>query len=282
MNRLDPQQSEQWSKQSRYWSNIGRPLRPGTDDIELFRNALQFHPDDRAREPVNCLIYGVTPELHSLAHESGFQVLAVDQNQDMIGAIWPGEVGSAILANWLDVPLDTGTVDALMCDGGLHLLRYRDEQQALVTEISRLVGKGGRVVFRLFLPSEGGETAETVLADLAAGKIPNLNCLKIRLGTAMMSTSEEGVSLHDIWFRLRTFFDNAEWPAVAAKLGWATEHLEVIEAYRNSPARYYFVSLAQALELFTEDAGAAFELASISYPPSIMGDRCPVVSFNRI
>ena len=267
---------------SRNWANIGRPLRPGAEDIRLFRTALEGWPDTTAASAVRAIILGVTPELHDLAQDLGVQVLAVDQNPDMIRAIWPGQDGSAILSDWRDVPLPDASADVVMCDGGLHLLPYPAGQQALIAEIARLVRRGGRVAFRLFLPAEHGETPDAVLADLDAGSIPNLNCLKLRLGTAMMSSSEEGVCLHDIWSRLRSHYHDAEWPAVAAQLGWTLEHLEVIDSYRASATRYHFVSLEQVLHLFTAGDEPCFELAALTRPGSIMGDRCPVVSFRRI
>lgn len=260
---------------------MGSPLRPAPEDIQFYRDVLKVWSQKNARGSVRTLIFGVTPELHSLAQESGCQLLAVDRNPDMIKTIWPGEDGTAVCCDWRDVPLPRGGTDVVMCDGGLHLIPYRDEQLALIAEIRRLLRKGGRVAFRLFLPSEHGETPEEVLADLAAGKIPNLNCLKLRLGTAMMSTSEEGVSLHDVWYQLRSFYNNAEWSSVAEKLGWEAEHLEVIESYRDSAARYHFVSLRQVVQLFTEGDKPGFELASIWYPEYPMGERCPLVSFYR-
>jgi len=124
------------------------------------------------------------------------------------------------------------------------------------------------------------ETPEDVLAALNAGQIRDLNCLKLRLGPALMQSAESGVCLHDVWLKLREQ-THSDWAELANRLGWPVEKLSVIDAYYGSTARYYFVTLQQAVDLFTSVPGGAFVVDRVDYPDYEMGDRCPTLVLIR-
>ena len=116
-----------WNVIARYWNCLGPPLRPCFDDTTAFSRLLTL-PD---RLKTDALILGVTPELYRLEWPVGSRIRAADRSRQMIDAIWPGPADEAIEADWLDLPLEDNSLDCVLCDGGLHLLQYPNEQRRL-------------------------------------------------------------------------------------------------------------------------------------------------------
>ena len=94
----------------------------------------------------------------------------------------------------------------------------------------------------------------------------------------MMRSAEDGVLTHDIWQRLSDKAPSG-WQPLADRLGWSLEHLAVIDAYRASTERYHFVTLQQAIALFT--SAGAFDVAGVSFPGYEMGELCPTLVLTR-
>lgn len=270
----------QWPNIARNWLQIGAPLRPSVEDIGFFGAALASYCDAYPGVAPQGLILGVTPELYALPWPDRNLLRAVDCTQAMIDFVWPGSAAQVLQADWRAIDLPDGSVDIVMCDGGLHLLPYMAGQRALATSLARLVCTGGQVVFRLFLPGGQTETVDQVLMALLAGQIPNLNHLKLRLGAAMMPNSAMGVGLDDVWQALVTA-TGGNWYELADRLGWSVDHLAVIDAYRGSKARYHFVSLVDVVQLFTSVEDGAFTVSSVHVPAYELGERCPTITFRR-
>jgi hypothetical protein len=225
------------------------------------------------------LILGVTPELHGLAWPDPDLLLAADRTIELIEHVWPGDRDKVLRSDWREIDLPPGSIDVALCDGGLHLMPWPDGQRALAARLAETLAPGARLAFRLFLPPETPEAPEQVLADLDAGKIRDLNCLKLRLGAAMQGSAREGVCLGDVWLRVRAQAGSG-WPALAGRLGWAADHLEVIDAYRGSSERYHFVTLPQVTALFCAEGGA-FDVERVSFPTYELGERCPTLVLKR-
>ena len=100
----------------------------------------------------------------------------------MISHIWPGPAAHVIQADWRELPLADASLDVVVCDGGLHLLDYPQGQSQLARTLARAIAPDGLFAVRLFVPPPQPETEAEVLAALLAGRIPDLNCLKLRLG----------------------------------------------------------------------------------------------------
>src|SRR5207244_1706187 len=145
------------------------------------------------------LLLGVTPEIYGLGWPEGHEFVAVDQTRTMIDHVWPGRSDQIIEANWLELPLPRGSKDLAFCDGGLHLLGYPSAQRLMVDRLHDVVAPGGRCIFRLFAVSARKETSDQVLKNLFAGRIPNLNVLKLCLGMALQESPETGIEVHEIW-----------------------------------------------------------------------------------
>jgi SAM-dependent methyltransferase len=194
----------------------------------------------------------------------------------MIAHVWPGAPDAVLQADWRELGLGSASIDVALCDGGLHLLDYPAAQAALLRHLADLLAPDGLLAMRLFLPPATPETPEAVLAALLARRIRDLNCLKLRLGMALQRSPQAGVALHEVWSTLRQA--GGDWDSLARRLGWAQEHLEVIDAYRDSAATYHFVTEAEVSALAADNG---FELLWTGRPAYEMGAQCPTAVFRR-
>jgi SAM-dependent methyltransferase len=276
-------QAGQWPSVARIWHQLGSPLRPVETDLDCCRAALADWLRDFDGRLPRALILGVTPELYHLPWPMGSLVMAVDRTHEMVRHVWPGDGSQVLLADWRQMEWPDASFDLVLCDGGLHLLDHPTGQRALADRLERIIAPGGRFVLRLFVPPAQPEAPQEVLKELLSGQIPNLNCLKLRLGMALQESPAEGVALQTVWRRLRE--TTGDWSELAATLGWPLEQLLAIDAYRDSPARYHFVSAAHAEDLMCNgdgsDDGGPFHLQRTSVPSYPMGAQCPTLVFHR-
>jgi SAM-dependent methyltransferase len=266
---------EHWPLMAQFWAQIGSPLRPTKEDLAHYQRCAEEWI--KVHGPPRILLLGVTPEIYALRWPKGHDFVAVDQTRTMIDYVWPGRRNQIVEADWLDLPLPSASRDLVFCDGGLHLLEYPSAQLLLVERLHDVIASGGRCIFRLFAAPVVGENDDTVLNDLSAGRIPNLNVLKLRLGMALQESPKTGIEVDAIWNSLRG--QAGDWDQLAANLGWPVEHLRPIDAYKNSESRYHFISEDQAIELFCGDG--KFTPVGLHRSGYILGERCPIVVFER-
>jgi len=272
-----PFPAEHWPDISRLWEQVGPPLRPSKEDIEFINDAIGSLHDNNI--PARALILGVTPEMYHLPCLDKTKILASDHTKAMIDDVWPGPRSTAICTEWTTLPLLSGSREIVLCDGGIHLMTYPAEQRQLVRTLHRVVAIDGLCIFRLFVPPREQETAEDVIKDLLEGRISNLNLLKLRLGMALQEDTSRGVELRKIWNTIR--HAAPDFNQLALQIGWPLKHLQVINTYRNSPVRYYFMSVSDVRHLFCQDPGG-FEFVKIYSPTYELGERCPTVVFRRV
>jgi len=224
------------------------------------------------------LLLGVTPEIYHLPWPAGTDLLAVDHAQQMIDFVWPGAPEAALCADWLDMPLVDGSRDIALLDGGIALLAYPRDSRRLVQRLRAIISAGGLCIFRLFAPPAQQESPDVVLADLLAGRIPNVNVLKLRLGMALMGSAEEGVALATVWDTLHQAAPDLT--ALAARLGWPVDETLAINAYRGLETRYHFLTADQVTALFCDDPDG-FVLQNVHTPSYALGERCPTLVLRR-
>ena len=261
------------------WKQIGPPLRPSEEDLGFVELAIREWREDNHGNPPRVLILGVTPELYRLPWPTGSEVKAVDRTPEMVLHVWPGEASDVLLADWRQMNLPDQSFDIVLCDGGLHLLDYPVGQATLCKTLARLMAPAGLFVIRLFVPPIDREYPREVLEDLMTGKIPDLNCLKLRLGMSLQESPAAGVALNAVWQLLSGTCDN--WSELANRLGWATEHLSAIDAYRDSQAHYHFVTADQVCTMMSQQTQGALKLQRFDKPGYRLGDRCPTLVFKR-
>jgi hypothetical protein len=268
--------SVHWQETARKWQLLGPPLRPSPQDIEFFKDGVQewIHHYGKPR----VLLLGVTPEIYNLPWLEGTSFLAVDHSQAMIDAVWPGPKEGALCVDWLSLQLPDSSRDIILCDGGLHLLTYPWEQQQLVRILQAILSDQGLFIIRLYAPPTQQESPDVVLKDLLEGRISNLNILKLRLGMSLLESAAEGVALGMIWQLIHEVAPDLE--RLASRIGWSVDHMLVINTFRGSTDRFYFVTVNQVIDLFCNNPGG-FEVHRLRVPSYELGEQCPTILLQR-
>jgi SAM-dependent methyltransferase len=261
-----------WPDIAKKWEKVGPPLRPTAPDLAAYLEALGHKAEPRA------VMLGVTPEIYRLPWPPGADVVAIDHTLGMIEAVWPGPRGRAVCGDWTKMPLERASRDVALCDGGLHLLSSPRGQAALVDNLLRVLAPAGIFVLRVFAPDVRPETADTVIDDLLAGKVSNVNVLKLRLAMALQGDASSGVMLAAVWSSL--FGSGIGYGELADRIGWDPIELATLDSYRECRTRYHFVTLSEVIELFCNRRGG-FELVNVRTPSYELGERCPTVTLRR-
>jgi SAM-dependent methyltransferase len=271
------QYANRWPDFSRQWHLLGSPLRPVAQDISFCEDAvLEWN---RLHGAPKVLILGVTPEIYHLPWPERTDIIAADSKQDMINNVWPGPKDAVLLTDWLDLDLPDASRDIVLCDGGLHLLSYPDEQVRLVNLLNRIISDDGLLIIRLYTPPPKQESPDAILEDLLAGRISNINIMKLRVGMSIMENSEKGVQLRNIWNTVNRVAPDLN--NLAANLGWPLEQTLVFNAYKESAIRYCFVTIDQVLDMACRKPGG-FEIRSVRIPSYELGNQCPTLVLKRI
>lgn len=268
---------DHWAEMARQWRQAGSPLRPSKQDLSFCIDAVgEWHRHCGVAPRV--LLLGVTPDIYRLPWPEGTDILAVDRSQPMIDIVWPGSKDAVLCADWLTLALPDSSRDIALCDGGLPLLSYPQEQQQLVHILRSLLSDKGLCIFRLFVPPQQRESTDAVLQDLFEGRISNLNILKLRLAMSLQNSAAQGVELRTVWCAVREIASDLE--GLAEKIGWPLEHMLAINIYRDSTARYSFVTVDQVCDLFCGRSGG-FKLRYLHVPSYEFGERCPTIVLQR-
>jgi len=268
--------ADRWPETARQWQQLGPPLRPAAEDIGFYSDAVREWGGHGGAPRV--LLLGVTPELYRLPWPKGTDFLAADRTQAMIDNVWPGPPGAVQRTDWLALALPDSSRDFVLCDGGLPLLAYPEEQRRLVCLLRAVLSDQGLCVLRLYVPPPQRELPGAVLKDLLGGRIPNLNILKLRLSMSLQEEVAEGVELATVWHALHEAAPDLE--GLASRIGWSVQHMLAINAYRGSTDRFYFATVDQVSDLFCKSPGG-FEVRRLHVPSYELGERCPTIVLRR-
>lgn len=268
--------ADHWPEMARQWEQIGPPLRPTAEDIGFCWDAVQEWVRHRGRPRV--LLLGVTPELYRLPWPKATDFLAVDRSQTMIDSVWPGPKEAVQCADWRELNLPESSRDVVLCDGGLHLLRYPEEQGRLVEVLQRVLSDRGLCILRLYVPPPQRESPDVVLGELLEGKISSLNILKLRLGMSLLESASDGVELGTIWRTIHAVAPDLV--RLASTIGWPVEHMLAINAYRESTVRYHFVTVDEVSDLFC-GSQRGFEVHRLHVASYELGEQCPTIVLRR-
>lgn len=252
------------------WSELTSPLRPHRDVVSAVKDAIGTPGGPT-------LLLGVTPELADVA--AG--LVAVDRNHSMIANIWPGNTGrsTALVGDWMALGFRSATFAACVGDGSLIAAHYPSDHAVLFAEIARVLCPGATLVLRAYVRPDAGDTALAVRQAALDGGLHDFHAFKLRLATALAcDIGDPNVPVQHI---LDTF--NAMFPDRAhlvRRTGWRREHIDTIDFYDGSTARYSFPSRGELLAAVpaTHFVGSQF-LPSGTYE---LAEACPLLAMRRI
>lgn len=267
-----------WPIHARQWPLLGRPLRPGPEDVApIEAEAASMHAVDPSA-PLRALLLGVTPEIATMRWPAPTELLAVDRCAGMIALVWPTSGlprdARAVRGDWRALPAGDGSIDLAMGDGSLTPVAWPDDYRAIVAELRRVVRVGGRCVLRLFAAPREREDLAAVARDLESGRIASFHAFKWRLAMAV-ADGAPNVRLADVWAAWREVVRDP--PALLARLGWPASLLATIDVYRDAPASYSFPPVDDVVRAFAD----GFVEVARHVPRYELGDRCPTLVFRR-
>ncbi|RJT33315.1 class I SAM-dependent methyltransferase [Mesorhizobium waimense] len=253
-----------WDAIRRHWQLLGPPLRPPPDAVETYERELDL-------QSAHVLLLGVTPELADL----GKTMLAVDESASMIASIWPGDTGTrkAVIGNWLDLPIASNSVDAVIGDGCLSALHSSTARLHLLAEIERVLKPGGRAGLRLFAGPEAPDDLAAVRELTLAGGVATFHELKWRI--AMSCTGgypDRAIKVKAILKAFDALFADREELSLAT--GWDMAVIGTIDVYATSQASYSFASAAVLVGEASRHFGRGRLAPTGTYD---MVERCPLL-----
>lgn len=263
-----PAQQQYWSLIARQWSRLASPLRPCQEDVEIIRLGI-------ASPDASCLLLGVTPELARLS----VRMVAIDNNAAMIAALWSDDQPehAVIRGDWLDMPFRTNTFDTIIGDGSLTLLSYPLQYESLFGSLKQLLKPGGKILLRLFVNLEQGETCTQVCTQAMRGQIGNFHAFKWRLSMALSTESGlPNICVGDTYETFQRLLPDRH--ALAMATGWSMDDIATIDVYRGSVAQYSYPTLAQVRRILPPEF-LEMDLLQGSYE---LAERCPIIILQAV
>jgi SAM-dependent methyltransferase len=253
-----------WNAIRKHWQLLGSPLRPPVEVVETYDRELNL-----ARSHV--VMLGVTPELAGL----GAMMTSVDESDDMISGIWPGDSDTrkAVRGDWFDLPFPSASVEALIGDGCLSVMRAADIRGTLFASIARALKDDGRAGIRLYACPESPDNPEDVRALALGGGVSTFHELKWRVAmTATGGAPDYAIPVRGILEQFDRMFPDRE--ELSARTGWELPVIGTIDVYRNSPAIYSFAPAAVLVEEADEHFGDVGIASTGTYG---LAERCPLL-----
>ncbi len=263
-----------WGDMTGHWAHIGRPLKPGPEDIAVFERVAAIAAG-KAGGCFDALLLGVTPQIAGCEWPPGTRLTAIDFSVSMIDRLWPAPGApvnsSAVCANWLTIPMAARSFDFVIGDGCHASLSFPGDVNTMLREVARVLRPQGTFVMRAFIRPDSPEKLEGIARDLASGRIGSVHALKWRLFAALCSHSESGTVLSDVW---------CAWDGMRAlaagfgtRPGWSAPELGTIEVYRGKGTHYYFTTLEEIGALLSQH----FATLDVFYGKHEFADRCPIM-----
>lgn len=258
-----------WERYHRHWNLLGAPLRPPAEAVGIIER-------ETATADADVLLLGVTPELAGL----GKTMRAVDSSSGMISALWKASTPyrEAVVGSWFDLPLASGSVDAVIGDGSLNAVGTSAERLSMLREMARVLRPEGRAAIRVFAGPGQREGIAAIEDDARARRIDGFHAFKWRIAMTLAGPEPDfSVRVSEIRDVIDEMFpDRAE---LSAATGWSLEEIGTIDAYVNSDTTYSFATAARLVE----EAEILFEEVQLVPSGSYsLAERCPILVMRQI
>jgi hypothetical protein len=265
---------ETWNDIASGWGDWGPPLRPDPRDIAITHRIVADWCGDNHVRAARVFLCGVTPEIATMPWPCAVELLAMDRVESMVRAVWPGDVPGirrAIVGDWLNSGVPSGSLDIVVGDGGFGFFDYPDGQRTLARALRMMLQPNGLFVYRHYAQSDDRESLSDVVDAARAGLVGSFHAFKWRVAMALQTSSSAGVRLHDVW---RACTDADIDPGPLPQPGWSDRAVNTIRFYKDREAHLYFPTMSEFRDLLSED----FEVQSVEYPDYELGERCPHIA----
>jgi hypothetical protein len=232
------------------------------------------HPDHRG-PPLKVLLWGVTPEIATMAWPDGTELLAVDKSQPMIQHVWPGDIAGrrkAVCADWFEFARGTERYDVVIGDGNFAIVGYPQQYRMLAAAARDSLASGGVFITRFFIQPAKNETPEAVFDDLMANRIGTFHSFKLRLAMALQESSQSGVRMGNVFNAWKSAYVDLE--ALMAMTGWSQAVIETIYLFDGKDSRLSFPTAAEMDAVVSEH----FDKLDERRLPYELGERCPILN----
>lgn len=224
------------------------------------------------------MLMGVTPEFYHLPWPEGTDLIAVDNNTNMIHAIWPGPMEMTRCMDWLDMDFPESSRDIAYLDGGLTQLSYPHQQRVLAQRLHRILSDGGLIIFRLVAPPTPPETLQAIVEAAHRGEIKNVQVFVLRLMVAMQNSAAEGMTKSSLRTALESIYPDIH--ELCESLCTPDNQNNLRAVTHGLESRFHFVSVDEVVDLFCNQV-RGFEVLELRYPSYEMGHMCPTLILQR-
>jgi hypothetical protein len=143
--------NEHWNvERARAWRHFMPPARPSPGEVALYARFVER--EARGGSP-KCLLLGSTPELRSMIHARGYELVCVDRDRQVFETLTgmvecPGEE-LFIESDWMDMNFES-SFDVILADGSMNMLDH-SLHSGFLGNMHSALRPGGLVIQRCHL-----------------------------------------------------------------------------------------------------------------------------------
>lgn len=244
------------------WGALSLPLRPRSPVPETLKALL---PETAEK----VLMLGVTPDYADLAPD----LTALDHSDVMVDQVWPGDSDHrrAIIGRWADMPFADNSFDAVIGDGSLSMVYFPSGMDQVLTEVRRVLRKGGTAMFRIYTsPDEKPSDAE-IISYCHSLKGHNVDALRWRFVVhAVHDSPTPNIVSGDAWRVFEAMFPDPL--PLMAHNGWGQAELDRFALCKGGAMALSVPTRAMTAQIIGQHFGHVSFVSSGTYP---MAELCP-------